>query len=36
MRWVGGKRMGCGFDGNAIKLDCDDHCTTIDVIKFTE
>ena len=24
------------WDGNAIKLGCDDHCTTINVIKFTE
>ena len=22
--------------GNAIKLGCDDHCTTVNVIKFTE
>ena len=22
------------WDGNAIKLGCDDHCTTIKVIKF--
>ena len=22
------------WDGNAIKLGCDDHCTTINVIKF--
>ena len=27
--------MGWGFgDGNAIKLGCDDHCTSIKVIKF--
>ena len=25
-----------GGDGNAIKLDCDDCCTTINVIKFIE
>ena len=24
------------WDGNAIKLGCDDRCTTIKVIKFTE
>ena len=24
------------WDGNAIKLDCDDPCTTANVIKFTE
>ena len=24
------------WDGNATKLGCDDHCTTIHVIKFTE
>ena len=24
------------WDGNAIKLGCNDHCTTIHVIKFTE
>ena len=24
------------WDGNVIKLSCDDHCTTINVIKFTE
>ena len=28
--------MGWVWDGNAIKLDCDDHCTTINVIKFIE
>ena len=29
---------GCteGLDGNAIKFGCDDHCTTINVIKFIE
>ena len=24
------------WDGNALKLGCDDHCTTINVIKFIE
>ena len=24
------------WDGNAIKLGCDDHCTTINLIKFIE
>ena len=24
------------WDGNPIKLGCDDHCTTINVIKFIE
>ena len=24
------------WDGNAIKLGCNDHCTTKNVIKFTE
>ena len=24
------------WDGNAIKLSCDDHCTTINIIKFSE
>ena len=34
---VGGQGDALGlWDGNAIKLDCDDHCTTINVIKFTE
>ena len=28
-----GWRMG---DGNAIKLGCDDHCTTTNIIKFIE
>ena len=33
-----GDRFGCGgmrwgvWDGNPIKLDCDDHCTTINAI----
>ena len=37
-----GDRLGDGKDGlgvwdeNSIKLGCDDHCTTINVIKFTE
>ena len=36
-RQVGTWGDGVGvWDGNAIKLDCDDHCTTINVIKFTE
>ena len=30
-----GRVDGLGFwDGNAIKLGCDDHCTSINVIKF--
>ena len=34
---MGGRGDGLGvWDGNAIKLDCDDCCTTINVIKFTE
>ena len=34
MRQVG---SGLGvWDGNAVKLGCDDHCTTINVIKFIE
>ena len=24
------------WDGDAIKLGCDDHCTTINVVKFIE
>ena len=37
MRQVGKWRDGLGFgDGNTIKLGCDDHCITINVIKFTE
>ena len=24
------------WDGNVIKFDCDDCCTTVNVIKFTE
>ena len=36
-RQVGGWRDGLGvWDGNDIKLGCDDCCTTINVIKFTE
>ena len=37
MRQVGrsGDALGV-WDGNAIKLGCDDHCTTINVIKFME
>ena len=31
--WGDGLRV---WDGNAIKLGCDDCCTTINVIKFTE
>ena len=31
----GGDALGI-WDGNAIKWDCDDHCTTINVIKFIE
>ena len=37
MRQVGKWRDGLGFgDGNTIKLGCDDHCTTRNVIKFIE
>ena len=32
-RWGGG--LG-GWAGNAIILGCDDHCTTMNVIKFAE
>ena len=37
MRQVGewGEALGV-WDGNAIKFGCDDHCTTINVIKFIE
>ena len=36
-RQIGGVGDGLGVqDGNAMKLDCDDQCTTINVIKFTE
>ena len=35
-----GDRLGVGgmgvWGGNAVKLGCDDHCTTINVIKFIE
>ena len=24
------------WDGNAVKLDCDDHSTTVNIIKLTE
>ena len=24
------------WDGNTVKLGCDDHCTTINIIKFIE
>ena len=34
---LGGGGGGLGiWDGNAIKLGCDDHCTTINVIKSIE
>ena len=30
-------RDGLGvWDGNAVKLGCDDHCTTINIMKFIE
>ena len=32
---VGGNALRV-WDGNAIKFGCDDRCTTINVIKFTE
>ena len=32
--WVGG-RLGV-LEGNAMKLGCDEHCTTINVIKIIE
>ena len=35
MGWGWGHGLGV-WDGNAIKLGCDDRCTTINVIKFTE
>ena len=37
MRQVGvwGNALGV-WDGSAIKLSCDDHCTTVSVIKFIE
>ena len=35
MRQVGGWEDGLAvWDGNTIKLGCDDHCTTINVTKF--
>ena len=33
--WGWGNALGV-CDGNAIKLGCNDHCTTINVIKFIE
>ena len=34
---LGGGGMGWGvWDGNDIKLDCDDCCTTVNVMKFIE
>ena len=33
--WVVGDALAV-WDGNAIKLDCDDCCRTINVIKFIE
>ena len=37
MRQVGGWRDALVvWDGNAIKFGCDDHCTTINVIKFIQ
>ena len=37
MRQVQGWRDAVGvWNGNAIKLGCNDHCTTINVIKFIE
>ena len=32
MGWGNGLEVG---NGDAVKLGCDDHCTTINVIKFT-
>ena len=35
--WLGGGGSGLGvWDGNAMKLGCDNCCTTINVIKFIE
>ena len=32
-----GKRDGLGvWDGNAVKLECDDHCTKINIVKFSK
>ena len=36
MRQVGGGDVLGVYDGNAIKLACDDRCTTINVIKCIE
>ena len=36
MDWRGGVSELGIWDGNAIKLGCDDHCTTISVKKFIE
>ena len=34
---MGGGRVGLGvWDGNVLKLDCDDGWTTINIIKFIE
>jgi len=33
--WGQGNGLGV-WKGNAIKLGCDDHCTTINVIKFID
>ena len=33
--WGAGDGLGI-WNGSATKLGCDDHCTTINVIKFTE
>ena len=33
--WGWGDGLG-GWDGSAMKLGCNDHCTTINVIKFIE
>ena len=33
--WAEGDELGV-WDGNAIKLGCDDRCTTINVVKFIE
>ena len=35
-RQVWGGDVSGVWDGNAIKLRCDDHCTTINVIKFID
>ena len=36
-RQVGGWGDGMGvWDGNALKMGCDDHCATINVVKFIE